>query len=185
VGEAADATEAVRLAAELLPDIVLLDIHLRSESGVEVAREIGRLSPGTRVIALSMSQSDEMIAAMMQAGAQGYVLKDAGGAELVQAVRTVAAGGVAMGPDVTSRLLADYRRLAEQRDAPSVSQLSERELQILRLLASGQSNGEIGRRLSLSQQTIKNQLTVMYQKLGVTNRTEAVSYVMSRGLVRR
>ena len=179
VGEASDAETAIRLAADLRPDVILMDLQLPGRSGVEATRDIRASQPSAKVIALTMYRDDSMMEATIQAGAQGYVLKEARAAELLQAIRTVAAGGAAVDPMVISRVLEQYRRLSAREEALSAGFLTERETEILRLLAAGASNRSIAQKLYLSEQTIKNTLSVIYQKLGASNRTSAVA---SRGV---
>jgi DNA-binding NarL/FixJ family response regulator len=183
VGETGSAAAAVQLADELQPDVILMDVKLLDGSGIEATRQILARQPNVKVIALTMHADDHLIAGMVQAGAQGYVLKDARGADVVTAVHTVAAGGVAMDPSITSRLLRQYRRMADERAGETRSALSERQLEALHLLAAGATNQEIAARLSLSRQTVKNILSEIYAALGVSNRTEAVVTALNRGLV--
>jgi DNA-binding NarL/FixJ family response regulator len=183
VGETGSAVAAVQLAEELQPDVILMDVSLPDGSGIEATRQILARRPNVKVIALTMHADDHLIAGMVQAGAQGYLLKDARGADVVTAVRTVTVGGVAMDPTITSRLLRQYRRLAEEMAGETRPTLSERQLEALRLLAAGATNQEIAARLSLSRQTVKNILSEIYTVLGVGNRTEAVVTALSRGLI--
>ncbi len=183
VGEAGSAAVAVQLADELLPDVVLMDLSLPDGSGIEAARQILTRHPDIKVMAMTMYNDEDRIANMVMIGAQGYVVKETRGADLVTAVRTVAAGGVAMDPAITLRLLRQYRRLTDQTVAEIRPFLSERHLKVLSLLGAGASNQEIANRLSLSRQTVKNILSEIYDRLGVNNRTEAVVVALSRGLI--
>jgi DNA-binding NarL/FixJ family response regulator len=183
VGETGSAAAAVQLAEELQPDVILMDLSLPDGSGIEATRQIVGRRPNARVIALTMHADDDLITGMVQGGARGYVLKNARGADVVTAVRTVVAGGVAMDPTVTSRLLGQYRRLASETAGGLQPVFSERELQVLRLLAAGATNQEIAVRLCLSRQTVKNILSEIYGQLGVANRTEAVVAALTRGLI--
>ena len=131
-----------------------------------------------------MYQDDRLINSMVGVGARGYILKDARATELVQAIRTVAAGGAAVDPMVTSRVLEQYRRLSAREDALAAGFLTERETEILRLLAAGASNRSIAQKLYLSEQTIKNALSGIYQKLGASNRTSAVAIARRKGLIK-
>ena len=131
-----------------------------------------------------MYRDDDMIAAAVQAGVSGYVLKDARASDLLQAIRTVAAGGAAVDPMVTSRVLEQYRRLSAREEALSAGFLTERETEILRLLAAGASNRTIAEKLYLSEQTVKNTLSGIYQKLGASNRTEAAAIARRKGLIK-
>jgi DNA-binding NarL/FixJ family response regulator len=184
-GQAACVEEAVRLAGELQPEIILMDVNLHGGSGIEATRAILAQQPGVKIIALTMYEDAAVIAATLQAGAQGYVLKDTHAEELVQAIRTVGAGGVALNPAVASMLVMDYRRLAGQHAVKATPPLSGRELEVLQLAATGATNAGIAEKLFLSKQTVKNLLTTVYQKLGVNNRTEAVARAIHEGLIRR
>lgn len=187
VGEAGDAESGIQLADQLKPDIILMDLHMPGRNGVDATREIVRRRPEARVIALSMYQDPELVEGAVLAGARGYMLKDERAAALVEGIRVVASGGVAIEPHVGSRLLDEYRRLALEagRSRPSESLLAPRELDVLEHLAAGLSNRQIAEKLYLSEQTVKNLLTSIYHKLGVQNRTEAVLQAVQRGIVKR
>ena len=184
VGEAADGETAITLAAELEPDIVLMDLHMPGLGGIEATRIITAEHPRARVIALSMYQDDRLITSMVGAGARGYILKDARVTELLQAIRTVADGGAALDPAVLSHVLDKFRRLAEAETHGTTVVLGKREVEVLHGLAEGLSNLEIANRLHLSQQTIKNTLSEVYVQLGVSNRTEAVVEALRQRIIR-
>lgn len=186
VGEAGDAESGILLAEELKPDVILMDLHMPGRNGVDATREIVRRRPEARVIALSMYQEPALVEDAVLAGARGYLLKDERAADLVEGIRTVASGGVAIEPHVGSRLLDEYRRLAIDagRSRPSESMLAPRELDVLEHLAAGLANRQIAEKLFLSEQTVKNLLTSIYHKLGVQNRTEAVLQAVQRGIVK-
>jgi NarL family two-component system response regulator LiaR len=183
VGEVGDGETAITLAAELQPDIVLMDLHMPGLGGIEATRSITAAHPRIKIIALSMYQDDRLINSMVGVGARGYILKDARATELLQAIRTVAAGGVALDPAVLAHVLVQYRRLAGAEVHGTTAALGKREVEILQGLAEGLSNQEIARRLHLSQQTIKNTLTAVYVQLGVSNRTEAVVAALRQGII--
>lgn len=183
VGEAGDVESGVRLARELAPDVVLMDLHLHQRSGVDAMREILAQRSATRIIALTMYQDDALIARAFQAGVSGYILKDSRAVDLLQAIRSVAQGGAAVDPTVAARVLVQYRRLAGVPEPGSGHDFSEREIKMLTGLAAGLSNRAIAEQLYLSEQTIKNHLSAMYQKLGATNRTEAVLTAIRRGII--
>ena len=183
VGEAGDGETAITLAAELQPDIVLMDLHMPGLGGIEATRSITAAHPRIKIIALSMYQDDRLINSMVGVGARGYILKDARATELLQAIRTVAAGGAALDPAVLAHVLVQYRRLAGAEVHGATAAFGKREVEILQGLAEGLSNQEIARRLHLSQQTIKNTLTAVYVQLGVSNRTEAVVAALRLGII--
>ena len=184
VGEASDAGSAIRLAAELRPDVILMDLQLLGRSGVEATRDIRASQPAVKVIALSMYHDAGTVDAMIQAGAQGYVLKEARAAELMAAIRAVAAGGAAIDPSVAAQVLERYRQMASGDASHTPGEFSERELSLLRLLAEGENNRSIAARLHLSQQTVKNLLSDIYRKLGVRSRSEAVAVALRQGVIR-
>jgi len=184
VGEAGDAETAFRLTQELQPDVVLMDLCLPRRDGVAAIREILAHYPATKIIALTMYQDDDLIAGALQAGASGYVLKDAHAADLIQAIHDVVSGGAAIDPAVASRVLNHYRRLAGEGAGQLKHSLSARDLEMLHMLAAGASNREISARLCLSIQTVKNSLSEIYHTLGASNRTEAVASAMHQGLIR-
>lgn len=185
VGDVGDASAVLRLVRELQPDLILMGLQLSGRSGIDITREVLADHPDSKVIALTMYRDESMVNAMIQAGARGYVLKQARAAELVQAIRAVAAGGAVIDPHVAPVMLRHYRRLAADVPQNSGEELTAREQELLQLLATGKSNRAIAETLHLSVQTVKNQLSEMYFKLGAANRTEAVALAMQNGLLRR
>lgn len=182
VGEAADRRTALAAAAELRPDVVLLDVGLPDGSGIDVARELLGQAPGTRVLMMTMSDEDETIVAAMRAGARGYVVKGAGRADLLAAVRTVAAGGAVFSPGVADRLGAFFGSLATQPGREAFPQLTEREREVLDLIARGYDNRRIARELFLSDKTVRNHVSNVLAKLRVETRGEAVIRARGAGL---
>jgi DNA-binding NarL/FixJ family response regulator len=176
VGEAENGVEAVNRILELVPDVVLLDLNLPKMSGIEVMRQVRAQQPQIRFLVLTTYDTDEYIGPALEAGAQGYLLKDATPDELTRAVRSLAAGGAALEEGVAARVLES---IAE----PGGDELSARELQVLRLLAGGASNKAIAAQLNLSENTIKTHLSHIFGKLHVQNRAEAVAVALQRGLV--
>ncbi len=176
VGEAGDGIEAVNRILELLPDVVLLDLNLPKMSGIQVMRQVRTQRPQMRFLVLTTYDTDEYIGPALEAGAQGYLLKDATPDELTRAVRSLAAGGAALEEGVAARVLES---IAE----PGGDELTARELEVLRLLAAGASNKAIAAQLYLSENTIKTHLSHIFGKLQVQSRAEAVAVALQRGLV--
>ncbi len=184
VGEAGDGAEAERKAAELAPDVVLMDLHMPGTDGLTAIRRIISRLPQVRVIALTAYRSDKHVFEALAAGAQGYILKDASAGELLRAIREVQSGRSLLDPQVAARLLSEFRRLAvRQTDAAPDTLLSAREVEILRLVAAGLTNKEIGARLCLAEKTVKNYLTSVFQKLGINDRVQAAIYAQRQGLL--
>ena len=173
VGEGTDADEAVKLATDLLPDIIILDISMPG-SGIEAARKVASVCPVVKIIMLTVSEHDDDVTSALQAGARGYILKGIGGEELINIVKAVHHGESYVSPDLAARLLTamkDSGRSGIQRDP--LSELTAREEQILKGVARGLSNKEIGRELELQEKTVKHYMTNILQKLQVRNRVEA------------
>lgn len=179
IGEASDGQQAVDLAVQLQPDVIVMDIKMPLLSGVDATRRIRSTAPGVRVLALTAFDDDPYVFGLLEAGASGYVLKTAESAELVRAIRAVAAGQSALDPAIAPRLIA---RVAQP--TPGGETLTERELEVLRLAARGLTNKQIGHDLDISDRTVQNHLANMYAKLGVASRTEAVTAALQRGLFR-
>ncbi|MCZ7423816.1 response regulator transcription factor [Verrucosispora sp. WMMA2121] len=176
VGEAGDAVEAVTWVRHRRPDVVLMDLRLPGGDGVEATIRILAESPRTRVVVLTTYETDTDILRAVEAGAAGYLLKDVARADLITAVRTAARGGTVLAPSVATRLLHQVRR-------PARGALSPREVQVLRLVAQGLSNAEIGRELHISEATVKTHLLRTFNKLDVSDRTAAVTTAMAAGLL--
>ena len=177
VGEAASGEEAVGLVTELVPDVVLLDLVLPGLDGIEATRQIRRTSPSTRVIVLTSFTDDEFVVRALRAGALSYLLKDAHPSEVAAAVRRAARGEAVIDRSIASRLLGE--------GASGPDELSERELQVLRLIAAGRGNGAIAGDLQISEQTVKKHVSNILGKLHVADRTQAAVYAWQEGLVRR
>jgi DNA-binding NarL/FixJ family response regulator len=182
-GEADDGAIAVELARELDPDVILMDIRMPTLDGVEATRQIAERGLRARVLILTTFDLDEYVYAALRAGASGFLLKDVEPAELVDAIRVVASGNALFGPSVTRRLL-DHFAAHEDATAPSLDTLTQREREILRLLASGLSNAEIADRLVVSETTVKSHVSSVLRKLGVRDRVQAVIAAYDAGLVR-
>jgi DNA-binding NarL/FixJ family response regulator len=185
-GEAEDGQAALETYATLQPDVVLMDIRMPGMDGVEATWRLRERWPQARIIILTTFDDDEYVFEGLRAGALGYLLKDVSGQELAEAVRTVAAGGALIEPSVARKVLAEFARLAPPARPPEEGlpePLSERERDVLRLLASGLSNREIAKRLSLAEGTVKNYVTSILQKLGVRDRTQAAVRARELGMI--
>jgi DNA-binding NarL/FixJ family response regulator len=188
VGEAANGDEALRLAAELHPAVVLMDVQMPVLDGVAATRRLRATQPECRVILLTTFDDDEYVFEGLRAGAAGYLLKDAPSARLVEAIRAAARGESFLQPSVAAKVVAELNRLAGQAPAaPPASALpeplSERELEILKLVANGLSNKEIAAQLFLAEGTVKNHVTNILGKLGVSGRLPAVNRARDLGLL--
>ena len=186
VGEAADGAEALRLAATLKPDVVLMDVRMPVLDGVAATRRLRLIRPETRVIMLTTFDDDEYVFDGLRAGAAGYLLKDVPSAKLVEAIRATAQGESFLQPSVAAKVVAEFARLPAgpaPKAPPLVEPLSERELEILRLVAAGSSNREVANALSITEGTVKNHLTSILGKLGVRDRTQAVLKAKDLGLI--
>jgi DNA-binding NarL/FixJ family response regulator len=187
VGEAADGAEAVRLAARQKPDVLLMDIRMPRLDGIEATRVIAA-DPALRdvhVIILTTFELDEYIFAALRSGASGFLVKDTDAAELIRAVRTVAAGEALLSPGVTRRLIAEFAsRTKEPNPVRGMDELTDRERQVLALIASGLSNEEISRQIYVSQSTVKTHASRAMMKLGAHDRAQLVVFAYEAGLVR-
>jgi len=179
VGEAENGEEAVELTRRLKPDVVLMDIRMPVIDGVEATRRITESVPSARIIILTMYRQDQYVFEAIKAGARGYLLKDIDEQELVDAVRAVHRGEALIDPGLATRLLEEFRRLSQS--AAGAEDLTPGEMDVLRLVAQGLDNKSIADRLSLSERTITNRLSEIYQKLHVTSRTQAALLALRRG----
>jgi DNA-binding NarL/FixJ family response regulator len=186
VGEAGDGDEALRRAADLAPDVVLMDLRMPVLDGIAATRRLRAEQPDVRVIALTTFDDDEDVFAALRAGAVGYLLKDVSSARLVEAVLAAARGESVLQPSVAAKLVARFARMpddAEPRPQPLVVPLSDRELEVVRLLAGGRSNREIAAALHLAEGTVKNHVTNVLGKLGARDRTQAALRARALGLL--
>jgi NarL family two-component system response regulator LiaR len=185
VGEAVDGLEAIRQAAQLEPSIILMDVNMPVIDGVEATHTILRQQDEIGIIILTMYPQDEYAFQALRAGAKAYLLKDTRSKELLEVIRAVHQGQAVIDPEMTARLLNEFRRLsAAQEKQPSRTQaLTDQERTILTLVADGASNKDIAATLNLSERTIKNYLSIIFQKLQVNNRTEAAIRAVKEGLV--
>lgn len=187
IGEAADGGEAVRIARELHPDVVLMDIRMPGVDGIQATRELfgDERSGGIRVIILTTFDIDEYVFQALRAGASGFLLKDTGAEELINGVRVVAAGDALLAPSVTRRLIAEFARRADPHLAPpaALASLTEREREVLGLVARGLSNSEIAEELVISPTTAKTHVSRVMLKLGARDRAQLVVIAYESGLV--
>jgi DNA-binding NarL/FixJ family response regulator len=187
VGGAGDGAEAVELAARLDPDVVLMDLRMPGTDGVTATRRLRAERPRTQVIALTTFDDDTDVFAAIRAGAIGYLLKDASSERLVEAVRAAARGESPLEPAVAAKLVARFAQLADEpgrsRPQPLVTPLTDRELDVVRLLADGRSNREIAAALFLAEGTVKNHVTGALAKLGARDRTQAALKARDLGLL--
>ncbi|MCL4489323.1 MAG: response regulator transcription factor [Chloroflexi bacterium] len=184
VGEVEEGRAAVAQARALQPDVVLMDISLPDIDGFEATRQIKRALPNVSVLALTMHESDEYFFKMLQAGASGYVPKKAAPIDLVSAIRTVHAGGMFLYPSVAKALVHDYLgRVAQGDERDSYDGLTEREQEVLKLVADGLSNQEIADRLTISVKTVERHRANIMGKLNLHSRTELVKYAIRKGLI--
>lgn len=187
VGEAEDGLEAVKLVSQLNPTVVLMDINMPVVDGVEATRMILKKDDDVGIIILTMYPQDEYVFQALKAGAKAYLLKDTRSKKLLEVIRTVHRGQAVISSDMTTLLLDEFRRLADTQEEPKpkFQTLTEQERRILTLVADGASNRDIAADLNLSERTIKNYLSIIFQKLQVNNRTEAAIRAMRDGLVNR
>jgi DNA-binding NarL/FixJ family response regulator len=184
VGEAENGADAIRRAAELAPDVVLMDVEMPGMNGIEATRRIKAETPATAVLALTMYEDDQYFFEMLRAGAAGYVPKRAAPDELVSAIRAVSRGEVFLYPSLAGRLVQDYLVRREVEDqAPPADELTPREQEVLTLIAQGLSNNEIGDQLVISAKTVDRHRENIMRKLNLHNRVDLVKYALRKGLI--
>ena len=184
VGEASDGSQAVDEAARLHPDVVLMDVRMPGVDGIDATRRLGRLTPTPpRVLMLTTFDLDQYVYDALRAGASGFLLKDAPAAQLVDAIRVIAAGDALLAPTITRRMIAEFARRPMPTDEPALSQLTGRELEVLKLIARGYSNAEIASQLYISDATVKTHVKRVLQKLDLRDRVQAVVVAYETGLV--
>jgi len=182
VGEAGTSKEALEKVSRLLPDVVLMDIRLPGSSGIEACEEITRNYPDIKVVMLTSYAEDEMLFSAIRAGASGYVLKQIGGEYLVRAIEQVGRGEAALDPAVTQRVFQEVRRAVKEEEASAFVNLSQQEKHVLILVSEGKTNREIAKALFLGEGTVRNYVSSILSKLGVSNRAEAAAYAVEHNL---
>ncbi len=188
VAEAINGLDAMQQVRRLRPDVVLMDISMPVVDGLAVTRQITNEYPSTAVIMLTMFRQQQQVLHAMRNGARGYLLKSASSQEVIQAIRKVHEGGMLIEPEVTGALVSEYRRLSDlSTDGsslhPSARNLTAREVEIVRYVATGMSNKEIAGKLVYSEKTVKNYLSIIFQKLGIRDRTQAAIFAFRQGLI--
>jgi len=182
VAEAAAEAEAVRKAIEYEPDIVLMDIRLAGGSGIEACQKIVMQLPSAKVIMLTSYAEDEMLFAAIRAGATGYVLKQVGGTDLIRAIEAASRGEAMLDPSLTQRVFSEIRHSIQKEEAAAFVELTAQEMQVLALISEGRTNREIATALFLSEGTVRNYVSSILSKLGVSNRAEAAAYAIQHHL---
>jgi DNA-binding NarL/FixJ family response regulator len=181
VGQAVDGADAVKQATKLKPDVVLMDIKMPNVDGIEATRQITELVPGTKVLILTTFETDSQVIQALKAGASGYVLKDSSAAGIISSIIAVMSGEKVMASAVANRVLEMLTGTATPKEF--YDGLTNREIEILKLLANGMANKQIAYRLKISEKTVRNHVSNMYEKLGIYDRSQAVLYAVKKGLV--
>jgi len=185
VGEAAGGVEAVRIVSESAPDVVVMDLNMPGMTGVEATRQISTIAPLTRVVVLTISDQDGDVMDAIFAGACGYLLKDASIQELMQGIRAAAVGESLISPTIAAKVLRRVRSSSSQPDIERTirAELSEREIEVLKLIANGKDNAQIAGDLHISPKTVKNHISNILMKLQIDNRIQAAVYAVRSGIV--
>jgi NarL family two-component system response regulator LiaR len=184
VAQAGSGEEAVRLAQEFIPDVVLMDLVMTGMDGIEATRKVKNLSPRTQIVILTSFHQDEYIFPALQAGAISYLLKDVKASELVEAIRRAAHGEATLHPRIAARVIKAFRS-REPEEATAFVTLTEREMEVLKLIAKGNSNEKIAEELVISVGTVKGHVSNILSKLHLVDRTQAAAYAWQAGIVRR
>lgn len=182
ISEAGNAKEALEQVERLLPDVVLMDIRLPGTSGIEACEEITKKFPDIRVIMLTSYAEDDMLFSAIRAGASGYVLKQIGAEDLMKAIEAVGRGEALLDPAVTQRVFQEVRRAVKEEESSAFSTLSQQEKHVLVLVSEGRTNREIAKALFLGEGTVRNYVSSILSKLGVSNRAEAAAYAVEHNL---
>ncbi len=184
VGEAAGGADALRIVREIAPDVVVMDLNMPGVSGVEATREITAIAPLTRVVVLTISDQDDDVMDAIIAGACGYLVKDSSIEELMRGINAAAVGESLISPPIASKVLQRMRAVTLDQGAETIrAELSERELDVLRLIANGKDNSEIAEALHISPKTVKNHISNILMKLQIDNRIQAAVYAVRSGIV--
>lgn len=184
VGEAAGGSDALRIVREIAPDVVVMDLNMPGMSGVEATREIAAIAPLTRVVVLTISDQDDDVMDAIVAGACGYLVKDSSIEELMRGINAAAIGESLISPPIASKVLQRMRAVTLDQGAETIrAELSERELDVLRLIANGKDNSEIAEALHISPKTVKNHISNILMKLQIENRIQAAVYAVRSGIV--
>lgn len=182
VGEATDGVEAIRMAEELVPDVILMDVSMPNCDGVEACRQVKLTNTTSKVVMLTMHADKDVLTDAIRAGASGYLVKDCSTTEIAEAVRMAARGDTVLSPQLAKSMLEEVRRLDEKKEEAD-RVVSKREEEVLQLIADGCSTPEVADRLFISQKTVKNHLASIYQKLDARDRTQAVLQAVRMGIV--
>jgi len=182
VGEAVNGLDALHQIRKLRPEVVLMDISMPIMNGIAVTRQATQEMTTLAVIMLTMHHQQQQVLQAMKSGARGYLLKSASAQEVVQAIRTVHAGGMFIEPGLTGTIVSEFRRLSTAA-GKGMDALSEKEIEIIRYVATGMSNKEIADKLAYSEKTVKNYLTIIFQKLGIRDRTQAAIFALRQGML--
>jgi DNA-binding NarL/FixJ family response regulator len=185
VGEAPNGTQALQLVRELAPDVVVMDLNMPGISGVEATRQLTAVSPLTRVLVLTISVDDADVTNAIMAGACGYLLKDSSIQQLLAGIRAAAAGEALISPQIASKVLQHVRAQSKDTDAADNirAELSDREIEVLKLIANGKDNAQIAKELFISPKTVKNHISNILMKLQIDNRIQAAVYAVRSGIV--
>ena len=185
VGEAPNGQTAIRLASELAPDVVVMDLNMPGMTGVETTRKLAGIAPLTRVVVLTISADDDDVMDAVMAGACGYLLKDSSIQELIVGIRAAAEGESLISPQIAAKVLRRLRAQSSSEDAAETirAELSDREIEVLKLIANGKDNAQIARELFISPKTVKNHISNILMKLQIDNRIQAAVYAVRSGIV--
>lgn len=183
VAEADDGSTVVDLVTQHLPDVVVLDLSMPTHDGIRAARTLRVLYPKLGIIMLTMFAEDVQVIRAVRAGADGYLLKNSESMRVVEAIRAVARGESMIDPELAIKVMSEFRRPSHMDEGMNIAGLSDREVALLQLVATGLSNKEIAEELGLAESTIKNRLSILFQKLDVKDRTQAAIYAMTHGLI--